>query len=358
MRIGLYNLEPKIVNTAMMQVSQYHKEQGDSVEIYSPLYHATYDKVSAFSLFDFTPKPYVRDDMIVGGTGFDVASKLPSEIEACDYDWSLYPECDYSIVWFSRGCIRNCPFCVVNRKEGDICPVKPKNLNPNGEYIKIMDNNFFANPNWGESINQLLEWGQPVDMQGFDIRLFNEEQGEALQKLKHHLRFKFAWDNPKQDIDDKIELLLNYIPPSKLMCYTLIGYWSTEDQDLYRVNHLWDKYKIDSFVMPYNKFDKYQLNFARWVNNKVLFRTRTWQEYKDGYTHTKKDYQRLLQKWEKLSVDPKQDLLTHNKKVVDLQLNIDGLILDDSIEDYIKKVETITNNTHGVFWEVLYEEEI
>jgi len=30
MKIGLYNLEPEINNSAMMQVSQYHKEQGDS----------------------------------------------------------------------------------------------------------------------------------------------------------------------------------------------------------------------------------------------------------------------------------------------------------------------------------------
>lgn len=101
MKIGLYNLEPKIVNTAMMQVSQYHKSKNDEVTIYSPLYHNTYDKVYAFSLFDFTPKSYVRNDMIKGGTGFDIKSRLPSEIEACDYDWSLYPECSYSILWVS-----------------------------------------------------------------------------------------------------------------------------------------------------------------------------------------------------------------------------------------------------------------
>jgi hypothetical protein len=69
--------------------------------------------------------------MTKGGTGFDIKSKLPSEIENENYDWSLYPDCDFSIVWFSTGCIRNCPFCVVPRKEGIIKSVKPKNLNPN-----------------------------------------------------------------------------------------------------------------------------------------------------------------------------------------------------------------------------------
>ena len=282
MKVALYNLEPYIVNSAMMQVSSYHKQRNDDIYIYKPLFHESYDRVYAFSIFDFTNKDYVRPDMIVGGTGFDIQSRLPPKIESCPYDWSLYPDCDFSLVWFSRGCIRNCPFCVVHRKEGYIKPVEPLNLNPNGKYIKVMDNNFFANPKWRDAVRQLQEWDQPVDMQGFDIRLFTDEQGEALQTLKHRKAFKFAWDNPRDNLDDKIELLLEYIKPSKLMCYVLIGYWSSEEEDYMRVMHLWDEYKIHAFAMPYNKFDKYQRSFARWCNNKIIFKTRSWQEYKDG----------------------------------------------------------------------------
>ena len=162
MKVGLYNLEENIVNTAMMQVSTYHKQKGDTVEIYSPLLHDEYDLVYAFSLFTFTPKHYVRSDMICGGTGFDIKTKLPDQISSCCYDWGLYPNCDYSIVWFSRGCIRNCPFCVVRQKEGKIYPVRPMNLNPNGKYVKVMDNNFFANPCWRDAVNILYGWGMPV----------------------------------------------------------------------------------------------------------------------------------------------------------------------------------------------------
>ena len=236
------------------------------------MFHNTYDKVYAVSLFDFTDKSYVREDMICGGTGFDITSRLPPEIEACDYDYSIFPDCDFSMIWFSRGCIRDCSFCVVREKEGYIHSVEPKNLNPNGKFIKVMDNNFFANPNWRDAVQQLLKWGQPVDLQGFDIRLFDKEQGEALQSLKHYKSFKFAWDNPKDNIDDKIELLLNYIKPYKLMCYVLIGYWSTPEEDLQRVMHLWDNYKIHAFAMPYNKFDSYQKDFSRWCNNKIIFK--------------------------------------------------------------------------------------
>lgn len=249
--------------------------------IYSPLFHDEYDKIYAFSIFDYTDKGYVRDDMITGGTGFDIKSKLPVEITKCEYDWSLYPDCDYSILWFSRGCIRNCPFCVVREKEGYIHSVEPLNLNPNGEYVKVMDNNFFANPNWNDGVDYLLDLGQKIDMQGFDIRIFNEDQGEALSQLKHHKAFKFAWDNPRDNIDDKIELLLDYIKPSNLMCYVLIGYWSSPMEDYQRVMHLWDEYKIHSFVMPYDKFNRYQKDFSRWVNNKIIFKSCTWKEYQE-----------------------------------------------------------------------------
>ena len=279
MKIGLYNLEPKINNSAMMQVSYYHKNLGDDVEIYKQSNHDDYDKIYTFSIFDFTDKSTVTDDMICGGTGFDIKSRLPKEIEDCDLDYSIFPMCRYSIIWFSRGCFRNCPFCIVNQKEGYIHSVEPKNLNPKGKFIKVMDNNFFANPNWKKSVDTLLDWGQPIDLQGFDIRIFNDEQGEALNQLKVYKQFKFAWDNPKDNLDDKIDLLLNYIRPYKLMCYVLIGFWSTPEEDMNRVMHLVDKYKISPFVMPYNKFDPYQKKFARWVNNKAIFNKVAWEDF-------------------------------------------------------------------------------
>lgn len=261
-----------------MRVSTYHKKQGDHVEIYQPIFHRTYDMVYAFSLFTFTPKSYVQVDMTKGGTGFDVKSKLPLDIENEDYDWSLYPDCDFSIVWFSTGCIRSCPFCIVRSKEGQIKSVKPKNLNPRGKYIKVMDNNFFANPNWREAIQQLKEWNQPVDFQGVDVRIINKEMCETLNSLKLKKQIKIAWDSPRDDIVPKIKEMLKYIKPWKIMCYVLIGYWSTPEEDLERIEKL-KQLKIDPFVMPFNKKDDYQKKFARWVNHKAIFETTSWNNY-------------------------------------------------------------------------------
>ena len=278
-KIGLYNLEPNIINSALMRISTYHKNLGDQVETYSPLFHNEYDKVYASSIFKFTDKGYVTKDMITGGTGFNLNSKLPKEIEQCDYDWSLYPNCDYSIIWFSVGCVRNCDFCVVRQKEGNIKAIQPKNLNPNSKYIKVMDNNFFASPNWKDAINKLLEYNQPVDFQGVDARLLTPEMCMSLNKLKHKKQIKIAWDNPKFNLIPKLKKILTNLKAYKLMCYVLIGFDSTPEEDLYRVEEL-RKLKIDPFVMPFDKSNRYQKDFARWVNHKAVWRKVKWKDYK------------------------------------------------------------------------------
>jgi len=279
MKIGLYNLEPHIFNTAMMQVSRYHKDKRDHVELYNHIHRTTYDKIYAFSLFDFTDKLMVTQEMICGGTGFNITSRLPKEIELCDYDWSLFPKCDYSIIWFSRGCIRNCPWCVVRKKEGFIHPVAQKNLNPNANHVKVMDNNFFANPLWRKAVKQLQEWNLPVDFQGVDARLLDDEQCDALNSLKHYKSIHIAWDDPNYPMLPKLKEIIKKIKPYKLMCYVLIGYNSTPKQDLHRVETL-RSLKIAPFAMPFNKFDRYQKDFTRWVNRKELFKSCTFQEYR------------------------------------------------------------------------------
>lgn len=279
MNVGLIDIEPKVFNTAYMQIAAYHKGRGDEVSWWSPLTDAQFDVVYCSSIFDFTDKTEVPERAICGGTGFDISSRLSQEMERCDYDYSIYPKCDRSIVWFSRGCVRKCPFCVVWEKEGPIRPVEAKPLNPKGKYIVVQDNNFFANPLWAEAMRLLREWAQPVDFQGIDARSILPEHCKALKTVRHYKQIKISWDNPKEHTDERIKLMLKFIPAHRLMCYVLIGYWSTEAEDLYRVETL-RGLGIDPFVMPYNKKDLYQRAFARWVNHKAIFKTASWNDYK------------------------------------------------------------------------------
>ncbi len=115
MKIAIYGLDKTIFpNYALMKISTYHKDKGDKVEWYNPLWHDTFDKIYCSSVFGYSDKSYVTDDMICGGSGFDIKTKLPAEIEKCVPDYTIYPDCDYSIIWFDIGCFRNCPFCLNN----------------------------------------------------------------------------------------------------------------------------------------------------------------------------------------------------------------------------------------------------
>lgn len=286
MKVRLVDVDSKMANIALMKISSYHKKRNDDVDWYNPIIDSKVDVIYCAKVFSFTDDYMYcsADKVIKGGTGYDVSSKLPEEIESIkNLDYSIYPDCDYSMQFFSRGCIRNCPFCIVREKEGYIRPVEPMNLNPKGKHIEVLDNNFFANPEWKTAIDQLLKWNQPVNFHGIDARIMTEEHAYYLNKLKHYKQIHIAWDNPKENLLPKLKEITKWIKPYKLMCYVLIGYWSTEEEDLYRVERL-RELGIDPFVMPYNKMDPYQQAFARWVNHKAIFKSVKWEEYKDRWS--------------------------------------------------------------------------
>ena len=249
-------------------------------------------------IFTFSPDyPYEFDcEVIKGGTGYDVKSRLPEEIErSTAMDYSIYPNCDYSIQFFSRGCIRKCPFCLVREKEGYIHPVEPVDLNPNGKYIQVLDNNFFANPNWKEAIDYLLELNQPVKLHGVDVRIMTEEQAYWLNKLKLKDRIHIAWDLPQLDLTEKLKEVTKYIKPWKLTCYVLIGFNSTKEQDMFRINTL-RELNIGPFVQPYRDFEnnrtptQYEKDLAHWANNKIIFKACSFEEFEPRKGFKCKEY--------------------------------------------------------------------
>lgn len=282
MKIGLIDVDGRMPNLALMKISTYHKQKGHRVEWFNPLLANSYDKVYASKTFDFTPDyQYFPNNCEVkkGGSGYDLKTKLPGKIEKItDLDYSLYPNCNYSLQMFSRGCIRNCPFCIVREKEGYIYPVEPLDLNPKGKHIEVLDNNFFANPEWKLAAELLLKWDQPVNFHGIDARIMTEEHAYYLNRIKRYKQIHIAWDNPRENLVPQLKKITKWIKPYKLMCYVLIGYWSTPEEDLYRVEKL-RELKIDPFVMLYNKHDPYQRRFARWVNHKAIFKSVRWEEY-------------------------------------------------------------------------------
>ena len=289
MKIGLIDVDSKIPNLALMKLSAYYKSNEENdVNWYIPAY-AYYDLVYASKVFTFTPDyqywPSWRNCKIIrGGSGYDLKTELPYEVEYQYPDYSLY-NCEVAMGFTTRGCIRKCPFCIVPQKEGYIKPVADIYDFWNGqEKLMLMDNNLTASPVHFEIIcKQLKKEKIKVDFtQGLDIRLITADMAQLLAKVKTYKQIHFAWDDIRTEtaVRRGIKTLVdNGVKAYRLMFYVLIGFNSTSEEDLYRVKTL-KGLGVDPFVMPYNKTDKYQRRFARWVNHKAIFKSVAWEDYK------------------------------------------------------------------------------
>ena len=287
MRIGLVDVDGhNFPNFALMRIAGYHRAQGDMVERAVPMFGA-YDRVYQSKIFTFSPD--VTDDwhceVVRGGTGYDIHSRLPDEIEASTaMDYTLYPRYPFSVQFFSRGCIRRCPFCLVHAKEGNIHPVEPVELNPHGMWIEVLDNNFFANPEWRSAVKYLMERRQPVNFHGVDVRILTPEHAYWLNKLRLRGCVHIAWDLPEVDLTDKLREMVAHIKPYKIMCYILVGFNSTVAQDMYRIERC-RQLGIKPFVIPFRDYDnatmpsQYTRDLASYVNKTQVFKSCSFAEF-------------------------------------------------------------------------------
>ena len=294
MKIGLIDVDGhNFPNLPLMKLSAYHKNTGDSVEWYEPLFSGHMDIVYMSKVFSFTPdfQYFVDADMVMkGGTGYFYPSggeKLPDEIEHIYPDYSIYfdkiPEVRNTAYGFlTRGCPRGCDFCIVGEKEGK-CSVKVADLSEfwgGQKNIVLLDPNLFACKEWEDLSQQLIDSGAWVDFsQGCDIRIMTDKKAEYIKRMKIK-QIHFAWDRyeDKEIIIPKFRHFKEITgwEYQKLGVYVLCNFNTSFEQDLERIYTLRDL-GYNPFVMLYNKETipkGHRLkHLQRWVNNRIVFRT-------------------------------------------------------------------------------------
>lgn len=277
-----------------MKLSAYHKSIGDDVELFD--YWNGYDLVYASKVFSFTEDidvfPVNADELRKGGTGYCISvqngrevfdktrdSSLPHEIEHIYLDYSLFPEYKFAAGFLTRGCPRNCGFCVVGKKEG-LCSRQVADLSEfwsDQKEIKLLDPNILACRDHEKLLQQLAASGAKVDFtQGLDIRLTNPDNIRLLNQVKTPM-LHFAWDNPKQDLTECFKLFLEHTTVKSdrnKIVYVLTNFNSTLEEDLYRIYTLRDL-GYSPYVMIYQKESapKQVRRLQRWVNNRFIFRS-------------------------------------------------------------------------------------
>jgi len=220
----LIDADSTIPNIALGKLSTYFKNQKHQVDFlklnisYYPnrkkkryfIKTKNYSAVFCSVIFEKTIDYIYGKDIIFGGTGYDLQTKLSSKIECLEVDYSLYPENDCSYGFISRGCIRNCYFCKVPEKEGGIKQVSTINSIIKHKKVKFLDNNFLALPNHKSILQELVDKKIKCNFnQGLDIRLLDKENSNLLSKLNYLGEYTFAFDSwhYRKLIEKKLKLL-------------------------------------------------------------------------------------------------------------------------------------------------------
>lgn len=167
--------------------------------------------------------------------------------------------------------------------------------NPRAEWVEVLDNNFFASPDWRDAIKDLRAQRLPVRFHGVDVRIMDEEQAEALNTLRMKGDVHIAWDLPQIDLTPQLEAMTKYIKPYNITCYVLVGFNSTREQDMHRLRTL-RRLGIRPFVQPFRDYtnsrtpSQYEKDLARWANRPWTFKTTDFEDFRPRKGFTCKQY--------------------------------------------------------------------
>lgn len=290
MNIGLLATDSSYPNLALMKISAFHKSIGDVVSWYNPF--DKYDKLYISKVFSFTPDydyyiNNVSGEVLRGGTGYDIHSSLPEEIDMMQPDYSIYPAIDSrtSYGFLTRGCPNRCKWCIVPQKEGNIRPymdIDDITMNGTRSYVVLMDNNVLAS-NYGLSqIEKIVYRKYHVDFnQGLDARLVTDDIAKLLAKVKWIKRIRFGCDTPAQigECERATALIDRYGYKGEYFFYCIllddflesfnrINYWRNKGRRFLPHAQPFRDVNTTNQIIP-----QWQKDLAGWADKKWIFRT-------------------------------------------------------------------------------------
>ena len=288
MKIGLVNVDhTRYPNIALGKIARYHKQRGDNVEWAAPLF-GRYDRVYMSKVFNFTPDyEYPFDcEIIRGGTGYDICSQLPDEIDRLQPDYSIFPQVGQKEAYgfITRGCPNKCPWCVVREKEADIKPymdideITQDGQRPN---VTLMDNNILAHSYGIEQLEKIADKGYRIDLnQGNSARLVTPDIAKIFAAIRWYRgSIRFAADTWRQirEVKEAMSLIDGYSQrPKHYIIYTMI--YGDMETCYKRLVCFRDNPRVAILAQPYrdphkeNTIPQWQRDMARWANRHELFK--------------------------------------------------------------------------------------
>ena len=275
-KILLINIDQKSPNLALEKIAMWHSSKGDEVLWDMPMMKSLADKIYASCIFSWN-KHLCNEwqGANIGGSGVNLRKTLPPEIE------SLHPKINWGFT--TRGCIRKCKFCVVPEKEGMIRRAADLTDLWDGKAKKVtlLDNNILALPeHFFRVCKQAKDNKIRIDFnQGIDHRLLTKEICKELKSIRHE-EYRLAYDHPsyKKTVTKAIGMLKE-VGINRCMWYVLVGFDTTFEEDLERLNFLRDNNQ-NVYIQRFNKTpDRKYIPLARWGNQRHIFQAMTYEQF-------------------------------------------------------------------------------
>ena len=312
MKILLVDVDSKIPNLALMKLSNHYKTKGDTVNLtkvglgYYPskskkeiIVDATgYDKVLVSIIFH-TNKKMVKiincTDIEFGGVGYSLQKNLDPAIESLEPDYTIYPDNDTSYGFITRGCIRNCPFCVVPKKEGMIKLNDTISNIVKHKKVKFLDNNILAYKDHIKVFKELKEKKIKFQFnQGLDIRLLTDEISKLLSECKTQGDIFFAFDDIRllSLVKTKYAMFRQYNAAWKAKFFIYCNKDMPLNEVIPRIT--WCK---DNEALPYLMRDincwtsenkRFYCDLAAWCNQPSIFKKYTFPDFMEARIKDKK----------------------------------------------------------------------
>lgn len=300
MNIGLIDVDGHngFPNLALMKLSAWHKSQGDAVEWAMPMF-GEYDRVYASKIFTFTPDftDVYKCEVVKGGTGYDIHSELPIEIDRMQPDYSIYPNVDSKTAYgfITRGCPNHCKWCCVPMKEGNVHPyMNVEEIAIDGRTnLILMDNNILACDYGIEQLRKIADKGYRIDLnQGNSARLVNEDIADIFARIRWiGSMIRFAADTPRQlaEVDaamqriDRHRAVLGKVPANYLV-YTMI--YGDMSECYERLSYFRGNKRMRIVAQPFRDLNnpkqiipKWQKDMAHWANRRELWTSCDFKEF-------------------------------------------------------------------------------
>ena len=116
--------------------------------------------------------------------------------------------------FITRGCPKNCSFCIVSKKEGKIKFVNNPIDIIKHKHVRFLDNNILAYYDHRNILQELIDSNIKCEFyQGLDFNYINDKNANLLSKLNYYNEYIFAFDDISylKAINKKMSIIKKYI---------------------------------------------------------------------------------------------------------------------------------------------------